>query len=181
MSYRERRLAKAERLREWAEKREAKAQASFDKADSIAGMIPMGQPILVGHHSEGRHRRDVERIDSGMRSGIEHSSKADDFRRRAESIERAAERSIYSDDDDATERLAARVEALQHQLDMMKAANAAARKGLPTAEWGLTPEGETEAVRNFKFWPGGTDIPFPNVKNVSATLTRNRKRLEAMS
>ena len=32
-------------------------------------MIPLGQPILVGHHSEKRHRRDLKRID-------EHFAKA---------------------------------------------------------------------------------------------------------
>jgi hypothetical protein len=34
-------------------------------------MIPFGQPILVGHHSEGRARRDQGRIESGMRAGVE--------------------------------------------------------------------------------------------------------------
>ena len=60
-TYRERRLAKAERLRDWAVKREEKAASAFKAAHTLADMIPMGQPILVDHHSEGRARRDAER------------------------------------------------------------------------------------------------------------------------
>ena len=58
MGYRERRLAKAERLREWAEKRQAKSAAAFKGVHTIADGIPFGQPILVGHHSERHARRD---------------------------------------------------------------------------------------------------------------------------
>ncbi len=31
-------------------------------------MIPPGQPILVGHHSERRTRRDAQRIENGMKT-----------------------------------------------------------------------------------------------------------------
>ena len=59
-TYRDRRIAKAERLREWADKRDAKAVTARAAADQTADMIPFGQPILVGHHSErgDRNRRD---------------------------------------------------------------------------------------------------------------------------
>jgi Spy/CpxP family protein refolding chaperone len=73
MTYRERRLRKAERLRGWAAKRTAKSAAAFESARVVADGIPMGQPILVGHHSERRHRRDIARIDSGMRNGVERA------------------------------------------------------------------------------------------------------------
>lgn len=71
MTYRERREARAEKLREWAAKRDAKSAAGFQAARTVADGIPLGQPILVGHHSEKRHRRDIARIDSGMRAGAE--------------------------------------------------------------------------------------------------------------
>lgn len=45
MTYRERRLAKAERLREWADKREEKADATYSTAHNIGSQIPFGQPI----------------------------------------------------------------------------------------------------------------------------------------
>jgi hypothetical protein len=35
----------------------------MNSAHQILDIIPPGQPILVGHHSEGRHRRDLARVD----------------------------------------------------------------------------------------------------------------------
>lgn len=179
-TYRERRESKAERYREWADKREAKAEATRERVDEIAGMIPFGQPILVGHHSEGRHRRDADRIHNGMRKSIKDQKKADEFRKRADEIERQAEKAVYSDDDDAAEKLRERITEKEAERDIKKAANTAARKGKPASEWGLSDEYAAEADKNFKFWPGGTDIPFPNLKNLSASIRRDRKRLEGM-
>lgn len=34
----------------------------LERSNKIASYFPMGQPVLVGHHSEGRHRRTLERI-----------------------------------------------------------------------------------------------------------------------
>jgi hypothetical protein len=39
-------------------------------ANGLLTGIPFGQPILVGHHSERRARKDAERIESGMRKAI---------------------------------------------------------------------------------------------------------------
>ena len=127
MTYRERRARRAERLRAWAESRERKAEASWKTARAIADMIPLGQPILVGHHSEARARRDADRIDSGMRQAIEHAAKAEAMLARAENIERAAERAIYSDDPDAVERLQARIAELEAERARIVAYNASCR------------------------------------------------------
>ena len=37
---------------------------------SIADNIPFGQPILVGHDSECRARKDAQRIEDGMRRAV---------------------------------------------------------------------------------------------------------------
>lgn len=60
----ERAEARADRLEERAEKKSGEAAAAWEAGRRIADGIPMGQPILVGHHSERRHRRDIERIHS---------------------------------------------------------------------------------------------------------------------
>ncbi|NKS56564.1 DUF3560 domain-containing protein [Rhodococcus hoagii] len=44
-----------------ADRKAAAAAAAHDRADELSNRYPMGQPILVGHHSEARHRRDIER------------------------------------------------------------------------------------------------------------------------
>lgn len=67
-TYEERKTARIERMRA----RAAKLQETADKnglhlfSEEHSG-IPLGQPILVGHHSERRHRRHLERIESRVR------------------------------------------------------------------------------------------------------------------
>ena len=90
----ERKLDKAERYGDYFDNAESRAQAATRVADGIARHIPMGQPILVGHHSERRHRRDLDRIDSQMRKSIEESKKADYFSTKAANLERDAERML---------------------------------------------------------------------------------------
>lgn len=128
-TYRERREAKADRLREWADKRDARARTDQERADQLAAMIPFGQPILAGHHSERRHRNDLDRINRGHERAWESQRKADDFRRRADGIENAAGRAIYRDDPDAIEALEQRIAELEAERARIKAYNASCRKG----------------------------------------------------
>jgi hypothetical protein len=88
----ERKLERAARYEGYAENAEARSEARSKAAGDIAHFIPMGQPILVGHHSEGRHRRDLDRINSHMRKSIEESKKVDYFSGRADNLEHDAKR-----------------------------------------------------------------------------------------
>lgn len=86
----ERAGARAERLSERAGKHEETAEAASREAWRIVEMIPNGQPILVGHHSEGRHRRDISRIDKKIQKACEEREYAGELRRRAELNEEKA-------------------------------------------------------------------------------------------
>lgn len=183
MTYRERREARAERLREWAEKREAKSEAAFGKAEQISSVIPMGQPILVGHHSEGRHRRDIGRIESGMRKGIEHSKMAARHSERASNIESQLERSIYSDDPDAVEALEARIESLEAERSRVKAYNASCRKGAPDTS--LLDESQRKQLASLLkigsvFIGKGGQFPSYHLQNLGGNINRNKKRLASL-
>jgi phospholipid N-methyltransferase len=61
---------RAERFDGYSDKRAADARAARDAVSAIADNIPLGQPILVGHHSEKRARKDAERIRSGMDKAV---------------------------------------------------------------------------------------------------------------
>jgi hypothetical protein len=190
LRYRDRRLRKAERLRDWAEKREQKSAAAFKTARTVADGIPLGQPILVGHHSEKRHRADIARIDNGMRKGIEHERKADEMQSRAANIEAAADRAIYSDDEDAIGQLRARVAELEAERERVKAANKAIRAhGLarllePDPPFTLTPAEARELLSVARLCPyhqvESRGFPAYHLQNLGGNITRNRKRLELL-
>lgn len=58
----ERQEARAERFTGYSGKRASESAQALDEVERLAAMIPPGQPILVGHHSERRARRDAQRI-----------------------------------------------------------------------------------------------------------------------
>src|SRR6202011_5067272 len=89
-------------------------------------IIPLGQPILVGHHSEKRHRSHLKRIDQHFAKAQEHHEKAEHYRRRVTALE--SNRAIFSDDPDASEKLVDKIERLKKRQGMMKRANELIRK-----------------------------------------------------
>ncbi len=76
---------RGDRLEERAAGKQREADSRLGRARAIADNIPLGQPILVGHHSEKRHRRDIERIHTGFQKGFEAQAKAQSLASRAES------------------------------------------------------------------------------------------------
>ena len=179
MTYRERRIAKAERLTEWAAKREAKASEAFSRASAIADTIPLGQPILVDHYSARRMRRDRGRIESSMAKGHEHAGKAADFTSRAANIEAQAERAIYSDDDDAIIKLQERIAGLEAERDAIKAYNASCRKGEPNRDL-LSPEQVASLELCLKYQAYACKAgAFPSyaLSNLNGNISKQRARL----
>lgn len=66
----ERQEERADRFEDYSDKREADAHRAAAAVDAIADSIPLGQPILIGHHSERHARRDAEKIENGMRKAV---------------------------------------------------------------------------------------------------------------
>jgi len=77
---------------EHAGKAAARSDAAFGAEHGILDVIPMGQPILIGHHSERRHRRDLERAENARRRGMAEAERADYHADRAEAAERYQDR-----------------------------------------------------------------------------------------
>jgi hypothetical protein len=74
---------KAEKLQNAAINADNKSDAYFQTSHKITENIPMGQPILVGHHSEQRHRRDLDKSWNAMSKCVELSKKSDAYESRA--------------------------------------------------------------------------------------------------
>jgi len=82
---------KAERLQTAAMNAEKKSDQYYQKAGQHRDFLSLGEPIKIGHHSEGRHRKIIKQVDDNMRKCVETSKKAEEYESRAEYWESRAE------------------------------------------------------------------------------------------
>jgi len=156
---RERREARAERLKEWAEKREAKAEQLHARNEPFRGDIAFNtQPGRIIER---------ERVNARSEKAWEHTQKAESMSQRAAGIESQLDRSIFSDDPDALERLTERIAQLEAKREAMKARNAEYRKAHRAELKGMTAYQRSQAVPH----PGW------EVSNLGADIRRNKERL----
>lgn len=120
--YAERKAEKLERNQERASKARAEAQRAYNESTRLAEMIPFGQPILVGHHSEKGHRAHINKIHSKMGKAIELDKKADYYESKGQST------AISSDDPEAVRLLKEKLAGLERSQAMMKEANKLVKK-----------------------------------------------------
>lgn len=79
----ERAEERADRFSDYSDKRAGDAESARKAVSAIADGIPFGQPILVGHHSEARARKDAERIENGMRRAVRMWETSEYWKQRA--------------------------------------------------------------------------------------------------
>lgn len=174
-TYRERRLARAERLREWAEKRQRDAAAVF-----AAGEVYRGD---VAFYTQPGHIPERARVIAREDRALESMEKARAMEARAAGIEAQAGRAIYSDDPDAVQALEAKVVAMEAQRERMKAANAVVRRFKGDPEGGmlaLEQIGFTAGQAQKLFEPdfaGRLGFPSYATTNLSANIRRLRERI----
>lgn len=137
-TYRLKQTMRAERLEARAERLERAAAQASDAAHRAVAAIPMGQPILIGHHSEGRHRRDLARHDRAMRRAIELKRQAGEARAAAANVGTAG---ISADDPDAVAQLEAKLARLERAQVQMREANKVVRKWRKRGVTGADGEG----------------------------------------
>lgn len=78
---------KTDRYREYAENAKRRSSELYNASHDAVRGIPFGQPILVGHHSEQRHRRALEQSSRRTQKSIEEDERAQYWQRRAEHVE----------------------------------------------------------------------------------------------
>ncbi|KST62238.1 DUF3560 domain-containing protein [Mastigocoleus testarum] len=116
---------KRERYQDLAQKASEQADAAYQGAKQIADIIPLGQPILVDHHSERRHRKDISRIENGFRKSWELGKKAEYYQKRSDGVGKSG---ISSDDPHAVDKLEDNLQARIDLQEKMKATNKLVRK-----------------------------------------------------
>lgn len=87
MTLAERATIKAERLDALAIRKNADANAFARRADEIAERFAGGQPILIGHHSERKARKDKERMNGAQDKASKAASAANYWLYRATGVE----------------------------------------------------------------------------------------------
>nr|WP_324250488.1 DUF3560 domain-containing protein [Pseudomonas syringae] len=112
------------RLEGRAARASQEAATVYGQARKMAQVIPFGQPILVGHHSENRDRRYRARIHDKFGKSFALQDKAKHYEQKAASVGTGG---ISSDDPDAIHKLRAELEGCEQSQERMKAANKAIR------------------------------------------------------
>jgi hypothetical protein len=88
---------RAERFEARVEKWIEISDKHYNVAKYILSYIPMGQPVLVGHHSEARHRRDLEKVENNMDKFCDALDKSKYYEQKREAALRTAEGKQYED------------------------------------------------------------------------------------
>jgi prefoldin subunit 5 len=140
----------------------------------MGSVIPFGQPILVGHHSEGRHRALLKKIDAAHRRASEAIEKSEYYEIRAETAEN--NHSINGDDPEALTRYQDKLSKLEKTQEYMKAVNKAWKQGKAALmDLGLSEAKSEELANDLK-----KPCPTWQLSNNSAEIRRVKEKLETL-
>jgi hypothetical protein len=175
--YQEQQDARKARYQARAERAQVESEVTFDAARDMASAIPLGQPILVGHHSERRDRRYRDRIHNTFGQAVALADKAQHYERKAGNTGRAG---IASNDPQALEKLAAKLVKLEHLQTTMKRANQALKQGdeATLAELGFNAEQIAELQT--PDYSGRLGFAAYQLQNNGAEIRRIKQRIKEL-
>lgn len=180
LDYEERREARIDRLHDRAERMRQESAALHQQARKMADVIPFGQPILVGHHSERSDRNYRARIERKFIKGVEAYRES----QRAESAAASAERNhaISSRDPEALSKLLDKLADLEADQARMKAINAAHKRFVTkpaSLDRADLSEEDKAFVRLYKPAYSWEPHPYPpyRLSNNNANIKRVRERI----
>lgn len=159
LEYKAKLMRKKERYAELAQKHSEKADSRYEAFKAIGDGIPMGQPILIGHHSERKHRADLKRMDNHMKKLGQHLEASKHYERKIESLEN--NRALFSNDPELLEKVSDRLTELIKLRDAYKAFNKTWKK------YGLEKAMEE--------WPGDKEEMRKNIAVYESFSMRNKK------
>lgn len=182
MTREEKRQARIERLKNLAANARRESTELFVKSSKMADVIPFGQPILVGHHSERSDRRYRNKIHETMGKSVKADEKAEYYERKVKAAENND--SIYLDDENSVQKLEAKIERLTLLQENMKAGNKIVKnKKLSDLEKidKLKKLGFSEKDAAYRITPnfyGGIGFPSSELSNNNAVIRNAKQRLE---
>ena len=120
-NFHERKEARIERYQELANKAEQASKEAYESSNKAVEGIPPDQPILVGHHSEARHRKTLKKSWDKMGQSVKLNKKAEYYKEKAQAADQNT--AISSDDPDAIAKLREKLEYLVNKQNIMKSVN----------------------------------------------------------
>ena len=176
-SYEAKLEARRQRLETKADKLTSEGNARIERAKKMASIIPFGQPILIGHHSEKGDRAYRGRIRGNFEKGYSALQAAGEVAAKAAAVGTGG---ISSDDPDAVQKLSEQLEALMKRQAHMTASNRLVRKN---DRAGLAAMGMSENAIEALFRPGqvgGMGYAQFQLSNNSANIRRIKQRIAEM-
>lgn len=174
MTTRERKEAKAERLRGWAEKRRAIATATLNSHPEIRHDWAF---ITQPGHIPARAR--MNRADDRAMQSL---TKADAMQTRAAGIAAQLDTSIYADDTDAVEALRARIAEHETERERMKTINKLYKKGDAAGLRALHLDLDAMKAKLAAagpYWGQAPYMPY-ELTNIGARIRTDQKRIEEL-
>jgi len=179
--YEERKQARIDGYRAKSASAARKSSDLTKQSTDMLSHIPLGQPILVGHHSEKADRSYRAKADNKMRRGVEEADKAGYYADKAEAAENNT--AISSDDPEAITKLEAQLAACKANQEQMKAANAYYRKHKTMKGYAdISDEGADKIDKKIKDDYSFNRQPYPSYRltNNSANIRRITKRIAGL-
>lgn len=182
-TYKEKQQLRREKLLNAANQVQQKATAAMERSRALVAGIEPGQPVLVGHHSEARHRGALNRSWNSLGRSVALTEKAEDLRGRAE---RVGTGGISSDDPEAVAKLKAQLHERQQLQERMKLANKAIRQNAGNQEAQkaalLSVQGVTEQEADDLLQGSYRRLGYPSYRltNNNAEIRRLGQRLKEL-
>jgi hypothetical protein len=168
--YEERKQRKIEMFKRIAEKKRKEAEALYNQAESMASVIPFGQPILVGHYSEKRDRNYRDRIHNKFGKAFETFDKAKYYEQRAERAEN--NKAISSNDPEAMRKLEEKIKELETYRETLHSI----QKELKAKS--IDEVNCDDEIKHYVRFGGSNKIPQFVFSNLSQNIKRHKDRLE---
>lgn len=175
--YEQRNANRIARYNELAEKNAKLSEQQAEQASKMASVIPFGQPILIGHHSEKRDRNYRKKIQRMNEKSWESEEKSKYYENKAEAAE--TNNAISSDDPHAIEKLKEKLKSMENNQAFMKAANKLLRnkKATEQEKIDLLSEYKIESAEVREMIISGKGFQHFNLSNNNAEMNRIRKRI----
>lgn len=116
--YEERIQEKKMKYEKLIEKSKARAIEYSNSNINRLKVLPLGQPILVGHHSEKKHRKLIQKAHNDINKAIKEEDKSIYYEEKIKLIEE--NKAIYNDDPNAIMKLKEKLEQLENERKQIK-------------------------------------------------------------